>query len=116
MQILVLDDYYDEIAPALNVYGKGNTIEYVATPRDAENKMDHKKYDVLLLDGNLRSTTGPEVLKRWYASGRVVPPVVMISGSEELNKKGIAAGAVWFVEKGRFSEEFFEELKQKLLK
>lgn len=109
MQILVLDDEWQDVASVFNAKAKkmGHQIAYAATIAEAEMAIAKQKFDLLLLDGNLgRGLTGPEVLYDWKSRALPIPPVVMISSDTKLNDWGIKEGAVWGVRKADLAMDF----------
>ncbi|MDO8517668.1 MAG: response regulator [bacterium] len=115
MNILVLDDHYEDIKPLLNAWYASDTVSYVTTPFEATRKLGKEKFDVLILDGDLGSYgNGPEVLRAWKGHGLALPPVVMFSASPDMRAEGMEAGAIWAIAKENCSFEDFEELKRRV--
>lgn len=117
MQILMLDDNYQDWASTFNMLAKksGDQVAYAATPAEAETAMKQKKFDVLLLDGNLGSgLKGLDVLSGWKSRDLPVPPVVMFSGENEINEAGIQAGAIWSINKRNPEIDLFDVIRAKL--
>ncbi|MES2203532.1 MAG: response regulator [Patescibacteria group bacterium] len=113
MKILVVDDNYQDIAPLLNVYFKGDEVTYVATPHVASIKLSDNRYDLMILDGELSSCEGPEALQAWQSMGLELPPVVMFSASEKMRKKGLEVGAVFAISKEDCTAEDFAEARRR---
>lgn len=113
MKILVLDDNYRDISPLLNAYLASSVIIYTDTPYQATQKLKSEKFDLLILDGDLGShMTGPQTLKKWKEQGLSLPPVVMLSASEERRQEGLAAGAIGAIAKESCSCEDFRSLER----
>lgn len=113
MNILMLDDNYEDFASLLKVCLKGSAFTFTRTPHEARQRLDRQKFDVMLLDGNLGpGVTGPQVLEGWKAQGLPLPPVVMLSADAELRAEGMEAGAVAAIDKGNCYPEDFTSLER----
>lgn len=106
MRVLVLDDCWDEMRGPLKQRSPSH-FQYVGatTPAEAERQMQEQKFDVLLLDGHLLDeVSGPATLQRWKVEDRALPPVYMISSSEEMQREGVAAGAAGTIDKDKIPD------------
>ena len=107
MKILVLDDHHEDISPLFAGYLPAAEIRYARTPAQALCELETRRFDVLLLDGDLGQWKGPDVLRSWKQRGLSVPTVVMFSSDPSLNAKGIEAGASFAIDKGNCSDRDF---------
>lgn len=100
MRVLMLDDEYMTWKGILDCLFE--QVVYAATPAKALAALEQGEFDLMLLDGNLGvDTLGPDLLRRWKAEEKKLPPVVMFSGDDDLNQKGIEAGAMKAINKSR---------------
>ena len=117
MNILVIDDHPEEIVPLIRIAFRGETIVCASDLMAASHEIREKKFDLIILDGNLGQhspMTGPEWLRASKENGAALPPVVMCSADKHHLDAGIAAGAVGAIDKRNFKSIFddFEALKK----
>jgi DNA-binding response OmpR family regulator len=95
MRALVVEDAPDvaqHIAGALA--GAGFAVDHAAEGEEAWFQGDTEDYDVVVLDLGLPVLDGLSVLKRWRASGRLFPVMILSARGDWIEKvEGIEAGA-----------------------
>src|SRR3989344_8661455 len=85
MNVLSLDDHYEDIAPLLKAFFAGDSLCFTKTPAEARRKLEQQKFDLVVLDGDLGAGgSGPDVLRSWKARDMVLPPVVMFSADASM--------------------------------
>lgn len=107
MNVLIIDD-----ALFLRIMFKGfpAAVSFAMNKVEAEQQLASTKFDAILMDGELegwdRGTCGhgPDVVRKLRADG-VTTRIVMISGREDLNREGLAAGADDSWSKGNLDKE-----------
>lgn len=93
LRILIVDD------EPYNFFrlGSNENVTLAKSVSEAEQYLKSGKFDVMLLDGHLGRKdvfrNGPDALAYWIKEGVNIPPTFMISSDEEMQKKGIDAGA-----------------------
>jgi len=95
MRALVVEDDPSVAADVANsLRSAGFVVDVAADGEDAWYRGDTDEYDVVVLDLGLPRLDGLSVLKRWRASDRVMP-VLILSAREDWTEKveGIEAGA-----------------------
>lgn len=99
MKVLVLDDQLAEVDMADIITETtrmaGDEVVIVGDSISAEERLRAEKFDVILLDGELRKgdITGPEAFRKWKEMQIPLPPVFIISGNMDLQDAGIRYGA-----------------------
>lgn len=113
MRILIVEDeprISESIAGALN--GAGYTCDVSEDGEDAWFRGDTESYDLVILDLGLPKMDGLAVLKRWRASGRNMPVLVLTArGAWPERVEGIDAGADDYVAKPFRTEELLARVR-----
>jgi len=104
--LMIDDDLVDRLAirRAIDQSELSADVDEAGNAEEALQKVRTKRYDCLLLDHDLPTTTGIEVAKRLRASGDMTP-IVFVTGqqNEELLQAAVEAGVTDFFPKGDLS-------------
>jgi DNA-binding response OmpR family regulator len=113
MRILVVEDepkISEGIAAALS--GAGYSADITSDGEDAWFRGDTEDYDLVILDLGLPRMDGLAVLKRWRASGRMMPVLVLTArGAWPERVEGIDAGADDYLAKPFHVEELLARVR-----
>ena len=94
-KILIVEDDLD-IAHGILDYLKfeGHIVEHIADGGEAEHRLQISQFDLVILDWNLPSLSGIEILTNLRAAG-VQTPVLMLTGKTPINDRtlGLYTGA-----------------------
>jgi diguanylate cyclase (GGDEF)-like protein len=113
MRVLLVEDDEDDYVLTRGLladgFGGRFSVDWVSTCADGLEKLLAGTYDVALVDYNLRSETGIELLKNACARGCRVP-VIMLTGQNdrETDLSAMHAGAADYLVKGRVTPEMLE--------
>lgn len=113
MRLLLAED-----EPALNrqidmaLQAAGYAVDVATNGRDAWHLGDLEDYDAVVLDLGLPQLDGLSVLKRWRASGRTMP-VLILTARDQWHEKveGIDAGADDYLTKPFHTQELLARLR-----
>lgn len=101
-RILIVDDQ-PEIRSAMAeiLADEGYTVALAADAPSARKEVAETMPDLVLLDVWMQGEDGISLLKSWVSSGKVVPPVVMMSGHGTVDTavEATRLGALDFIEK-----------------
>ncbi len=104
--LLVDDDLVDRLAirRAIDQSGLHAEVDEAPTGDDALEKTHARRFDCLLLDHDLGTTSGIEIARRLRAGGDLTP-IVFVTGqqNEELLQAAVEAGVTDFFPKGDLS-------------
>jgi len=104
--LMIDDDLVDRLAirRAIDQSELSADVDEAATAEEALQKVAAKRYDCLLLDHDLPTTTGVEVARQVRASGDMTP-IVFVTGrhNEDLLQAAVEAGVTDFFPKGDLS-------------
>jgi two-component system OmpR family response regulator len=90
----------------------GFAVDHEANGREAWFKGDVTDYDAVILDLGLPAMDGLSILKRWRASGRIFPILVLTARGEWTDRvEGIEAGADDYLPKPFQMEEVLARLR-----
>ena len=113
MRILVVED-----EPTLRaqlqqaIAAAGHTVEGAADGRQAHYLGDVEDFDAVVLDLGLPMLDGLSVLRRWRASGRTMPVLILTArGSWQEKVEGMDAGADDYLAKPFHMEELLARLR-----
>jgi DNA-binding response OmpR family regulator len=113
MRILIVEDeprISESIAAALS--GAGYACDVSVDGEDAWFRGDTESYDLVVLDLGLPKMEGLTVLKRWRASGRNMPVLVLTArGAWPERVEGIDAGADDYLAKPFRTEELLARVR-----
>lgn len=113
MRMLVVEDepaLQGQLVQALTV--AGHTVEAVADGREAHYLGDVEEFDAVVLDLGLPLLDGLTVLRRWRASGRNMPVLILTARSAWQEKvEGMDAGADDYLAKPFQMEELLARLR-----
>jgi two-component system, OmpR family, response regulator len=113
MRLLIVEDeprISDGIKAALDAAGYASDVS--ANGEDAWFRGDTETYDLVVLDLGLPKMDGLSVLKRWRASGRNMPVLVLTArGSWPERVEGIDAGADDYLAKPFRTEELLARVR-----
>ena len=118
MKILMLDDQCSECIRFKIALERDTSVSvvFVETPAEAEKALSAGAFDLLLLDGvlGIGGPYGPDVLREWISRGIKLPAVYMVSSNEEMQKRGVEAGAAGALDKAFIFEGDLAPLKELL--
>ena len=118
MKILMLDDQSSEFVRFKIAIERDPSVSFVfvETPAEAEKALVVGAFDLLLLDGvlGIGGPYGPDVLRGWISRGIKLPAVYMVSSNEEMQKRGVEAGAAWSLDKSFIFEGDLSALKERV--
>jgi DNA-binding response OmpR family regulator len=113
MKILLVEDD-ERIARNVSeaLHRAGFVVDHEANGREAWFKGDVTDYDAVILDLGLPGMDGLEILRRWRASGRAFPILVLTARGEWTDRvEGIEAGADDYLPKPFQIEEVLARLR-----
>ena len=117
MKVLIVDDQPEGFVRA-QAYAKrdNDTILVVENEEQARGALSAQEFDAIFMDGHLgKGVEGPEIIRAWKKSGEMVlPPIFMISSAQEMQDRGLAAGATGAIEKTLFYSGKWQFIKQKI--
>lgn len=92
--LLIEDDEHLALSTKKHLENSNHTVEHVADGGEAIDRLRLYAYDIAILDWNLPTKTGPEVLKEYRNQGGTTP-VLMLTANSAVNSKveGFSAGA-----------------------
>ncbi len=95
MRALVVEDSPDVASHLAQALGEaGFAVDHAGDGENAWFRGDTEDYDVVVLDLGLPRLDGLSVLKRWRASGRLFPVLILSARGDWIEKvEGIEAGA-----------------------
>jgi two-component system OmpR family response regulator len=95
MRALVVEDSPDVASHLAQALGEaGFAVDHAGDGENAWFRGDTEDYDVIVLDLGLPRLDGLSVLKRWRASGRLFPVLILSARGDWIEKvEGIEAGA-----------------------
>ena len=113
MRILLAEDERRIAADvATTLEAAGYTVDTVTDGEEAWFRGDTEDYDLVVLDLGLPKMDGLAVLKRWRASGRAVPVLVLTArGAWAERVEGIDAGADDYLPKPFHMEELLARVR-----
>jgi DNA-binding NtrC family response regulator len=99
--ILVIDDEVDICDMIRRWFGFEVRVSTVTNPFIAIDLVSKVDYDCIIIDYSMPEMSGMEVLNRLHASGKPLPPLVMMSGhnSVDLAMNFMRSGGADFFEK-----------------
>jgi len=95
MRALVVEDSPDVASHLAQALGEaGFAVDHAGDGENAWFRGDTEDYDVIILDLGLPRLDGLSVLKRWRASGRLFPVLILSARGDWIEKvEGIESGA-----------------------
>lgn len=113
MRILVVEDEPTLRAQLVRAVGAaGHTVEATGDGREAHYLGDVEAFDAVVLDLGLPQLDGLSVLRRWRASGRRMPVLILTArGSWQEKVEGMDAGADDYLAKPFHMEELLARLR-----
>jgi DNA-binding response OmpR family regulator len=113
MRLLVVeDDARISLGIKAALDAAGYTCDVASDGEDAWFRVDTEDYDLVVLDLGLPKIDGLSVLKRWRASGRTMPVLVLTArGTWPERVEGIDAGADDYLSKPFHTEELLARVR-----
>lgn len=111
LNILLIDDEVDTLKPMMEIWTEWAGLQinwkFASTPTKGLNLLSQGGIGLILMDGNLISITGDEVVLKIRKSGDQTR-ICMFSSEGEQNERGCSVGADFSINKKEFSEEYIQ--------
>lgn len=111
IKILIVDDDPDDLL-VIEEYLKegisypGVSIDKVTSSKDAYEKIKYAKYDSYIIDYQIDTLNGIDILQSLSSYGKKIPVIILTGlGDENLAAKALKSGAVDYLSKRELSPE-----------
>jgi CheY-like chemotaxis protein len=110
IKILYVEDDKDDFYAISLLLGKSKSmdfeIDWARNPIEFYDKLKENQYDAFIVDYRLGTINGLDLIKK--ANIEIDKPIIMLTayGSEDLDKEALEAGASFFVDKEKLSDDW----------